>query len=63
MDVSTQIMEFEDTQAYKTFEKGVLVWKSEIMEPRQPVFNNGSFMLKPNDERMCLTASINLNAK
>ena len=30
---STQIMEFEDRQAHKMSETGVLVWKSKNMEP------------------------------
>ena len=39
-------MEFEDKQAYKTFETGVLVWKSLNMKPYQPIFYFGRIMLK-----------------
>ena len=45
LGLSTLIMEFEDKQAYKIFETGVLVWKSKKMESCQPIFNNGNNML------------------
>ena len=38
MRLCTQIMEFEDKQAYKIFETGVLVWKSKNIKPNQPIF-------------------------
>ena len=37
---------FEDKQAYKKFEKGVLVWKSENMKPYQQLYYFGSTMLQ-----------------
>ena len=46
LGLSTQIMEFEYKQAYKTIETGVLVWKSKVMTPYQPIFYFGSNMLK-----------------
>ena len=46
LGLSTQILKFEDKQAYNMFETGVLVWKSKNMEPYQPLFQNGFFMLK-----------------
>ena len=47
LGLSTQILEVEYKQAYKMFETGVLVWKSENIKPYQPIlFYFGSNMHK-----------------
>ena len=64
LGLSTQIMEFEDKQAYKMVETGVLVQKPKSMKPYQSIFFTlVAICLKPKDEIKCFTACPNLNAK
>ena len=46
LGVSTQIMEFEYKQAYRTVETAVLVGKSKNMQSYQPFSHSGSNMLR-----------------
>ena len=64
MRLCTQIMKFEAKQAYKLFETGDLDRKAKNMKPNQPVFFTlVAICLKVIDKFMCLTGSVNLNAK
>ena len=39
-------MEFEQKQAYRMIETGVLFWETKNMKPYQPIFYFGSNMFK-----------------
>ena len=61
---STQIWEVKYKQAYKMIGTGVLVWKSKNIKPYQPTFFTlVTICIKLDDELMCFTESLNLNAK